>query len=162
MLNCPACGTPVERREQACSCGADLRLLRDLDGLADAWLNRGLAVLGKQGAGKALEWVSASCVARPTDAQARRIQAKLWAQLGKWDEALEALACASALDGDAQESEELRKAILERGGSERRGAAKGRFPASMAPPSGRGVRQARCKAIRPKRKPAKRNARKDR
>jgi tetratricopeptide (TPR) repeat protein len=69
-----------------------------LDGIADAWFNRGLLALSQGEPGLALEWLSACCAARPTDAVARKAQARVWAQLGHWDEALNALERAESLE----------------------------------------------------------------
>jgi tetratricopeptide (TPR) repeat protein len=113
MYNCPACGAiDVEGRE-TCACGADLSLLARLEAVSDAWFNEGLRVLSEGARGRALEWFSAACAARPTDAAARRAQAKVWAQLGRWDEAREALERAALIEPDADELNTLRQAIEE-------------------------------------------------
>ena len=117
MYHCPACGAEDITARSTCSCGADLSLLEKLDAVADAWFNRALEALSRGAPGQALEWVSASCAARPTDAAARRAQAKLWAQLGRPDEASDSLARAVAIDPEAPEAALLRQALDEAAGS---------------------------------------------
>ena len=111
MYSCPACGTDDVVRRAVCTCGADLTLLRRLDEVADAWFNRALTAAAEGQTGRALEWLSACCVARPTDAAARRAQAKVWAQLGRWNEARDALERAAELEPDAPELAALRQAL---------------------------------------------------
>lgn len=111
MYSCPACGAEEVASRAACSCGADLAPLQRLDGMADAWFNRALEALAAGHTGRALEWLSASCAARPTDAAARRAQAKIWAQLGLWQEARDALQRAADIDPDAPELAALRAAL---------------------------------------------------
>lgn len=111
MYSCPACGTEGKRDLFRCSCGADLALLEQLEGVADAWFNRALAALAEDRPGRALEWLAACCAARPTDAAAGRALARVWAQLGCWDQAADALDRAAALDPDAPETAELRQAL---------------------------------------------------
>jgi hypothetical protein len=94
-------------------CGADLSLFYSLDATADAWFNLGLEAIAASRPGRALEWISACCAARPTDVAAIRVQAKLWAQLGHVDEARAALARAAQLDPDAPELEPIRQALEE-------------------------------------------------
>ena len=86
-----------------CHCGADLSLLLTLDAVADAWFNRGLAALGCEAPGEALEWFSACCAARPADGPARLAQAKTWARLGRFKEALESLEKAKLLEVNGDE-----------------------------------------------------------
>lgn len=118
MVTCPACGAENATIPVRCRCGADLALLQRLDGIADAWFNRALEALAAGSPGRALEWLSACCVARPTDAAARRAQARVWAQLGCWQPARDALERAEALDPDAAEVAEIRQALDEaQGGS---------------------------------------------
>ena len=83
MYSCPACGAEDVAGRAACRCGADLSLLLRLDGIADAWFNRGLEALAEGAPGRALEWFAACCVARPTDAAARLALARVWPQLGR-------------------------------------------------------------------------------
>ncbi len=111
MYNCPACGEGEVTGRTRCRCGADLALLQQLDAVADGWFNRGLEALAAGRPGEALEWLSACCAARPTDAAARRAQAKVWAQLGHFAEARVALERAAALDPDAAELRAFREAL---------------------------------------------------
>ncbi len=111
MHTCPACGRKTISGMLRCDCGADLSLLAMLDATVDGWFNRGLAAANNNSAAEALEWFSACCVARPTDAPARIAQAKCWARLGRFDEALVALDKAAALEPDNGEPELLARAI---------------------------------------------------
>lgn len=103
MYNCPACGIEDVAQDTNCRCGADLSLLLQLDSLADLWFNRALGELRDNAPGRALEWLSAACAVRPADAAARRAQARLWAQLGRYGEARDALARSAELEPDAPE-----------------------------------------------------------
>ena len=111
MYNCPACGTDDVATRNLCVCGADLTLLRRLDEVADAWFNRALEAEAAGSPGSALEWLSACCVVRPMDGAARRAQAKVWAQLGRFAEARAALARAAEIEPDAPELEMLRQGL---------------------------------------------------
>jgi tetratricopeptide (TPR) repeat protein len=111
MYSCAACGAEEVGRQARCRCGADLTLLAQLDAVADTWFNRALAALAEDAPGQALEWLSACCAARPTDAAARRAQAKVWAQLGHWKEAAGALERAAAIEPDAPEIADIRQAL---------------------------------------------------
>lgn len=111
MYSCPACGAEDTAQRATCRCGADLTLLQRLDAVADAWFNRALEMLAQDAPGRALEWLSASCAARPTDAAARRAQARVWAQIGRLNEAREALDRAAELDPFASELLTVREAL---------------------------------------------------
>jgi len=111
MYSCPACGSEGVLGAGICRCGADISLLRSLDGLADAWFNKALMALASGDPGTALEWLSACCVANPTDAVARRAQAKVWAHLGRFAESRSALARAAAIDPNSPELESIELAI---------------------------------------------------
>jgi predicted Zn-dependent protease len=111
MYSCPECGAEEVASRATCVCGADLVPLQRLDSVADAWFNRALESLAGGATGRALEWLSASCAARPTDVAARLAQAKVWAQLGHCDEARDALERAAAIDPDAAELEIIRTAL---------------------------------------------------
>jgi len=113
MYSCPACGADDVEGRTVCRCGADVTLLQRLDSIADAWFNRALEALAEGRAGRALEWLSACCAARPTDAAARRAQARVWAQLGRYREALDALERAAELDPTAAELPSIREALDE-------------------------------------------------
>ena len=86
-------------------------MLRCLDGVPDAWFNRALAAAAAGQPGRALEWMAACCAARPTDAAALRALARLWARLGHWHEAQDALRRASAIDPNAPELDRIRAAL---------------------------------------------------
>jgi regulator of sirC expression with transglutaminase-like and TPR domain len=111
VYSCPKCGTPDVADQSTCACGADLTLLRRLDSIADVWFNRALECLDERKPGRALEWLAAYCVARPSDASARRALAKVWAQLGCIKEAGDALQRAVTLDPGAPEIEAIRRAL---------------------------------------------------
>src|SRR4051812_26825962 len=91
MYSCPACGLPGVERRPTCSCGADLSLLIRLDCLADAWFNSALDAFSAGAPGRAVEWLSACCAARPSDTTALRALAKAWAHLARFEEARAAL-----------------------------------------------------------------------
>ena len=99
--SCPACKRDGVGGQARCTCGADLELLWRLDEVADHWFNTGLASLAAGNRGRALEWLAACCVARPSDAAAHGALARVWAQLGHGPEAEDALARARDLDPDA-------------------------------------------------------------
>ncbi len=111
MYTCPACGAEDVSGQNMCRCGADLTLLLRIDGMADAWFNRALEALAKGKPGRALEWLAACCAVRPADVAAQRALAQVWAQLGRWAEAQEALARAQAVDPDAPGLPELEQAL---------------------------------------------------
>jgi Flp pilus assembly protein TadD len=113
MYKCPACGKDDVTGLSRCRCGADLTLLQTLDGVADVWFNYGLEALNRGAPGEALEWFSACCAARPTDAPARRAQAKVWAQLGHFREARDALKKAELLDPDDRDLKDAAAAVDE-------------------------------------------------
>jgi tetratricopeptide (TPR) repeat protein len=97
-----------------------LTLLERLDSVSDAWFNRALEFLQEGNLGRALELFAACCAARPSDASALRALAKVWGHLGRFDEAQDALQRAAAIDPDAPELGEIRRALLGLGGPTRR------------------------------------------
>jgi tetratricopeptide (TPR) repeat protein len=111
VYSCPECGSDQTSGEPRCRCGADLRLLQQVDALADVWFNRALAALAEGATGQALEWLAAACVARPTDVAARIALSQVWAQLGRWKEAADALERAAELDPGSVEVAALREAL---------------------------------------------------
>ncbi|MGB3975438.1 MAG: tetratricopeptide repeat protein [bacterium] len=112
MFQCPSCNSEVKENSFICpSCNADLSLLIKLGGLSDAWFNRALEELNNGKIGRALECLSACCVANPNDAIALRALAKVWAQLNCWQESLDALDRASSIDPETPELEEIRSAV---------------------------------------------------
>lgn len=116
MYDCPACGAEDVADQAACrNCGAGLSLLLQLGQVADLWFNRALAELRNDAPnrGRALEWLSACCAARPTDAAARLAQAKIWAQLDCWPEAQDALDRAAKIEPEAPELNLIRQALQE-------------------------------------------------
>ena len=113
-FNCPACGArPTSKRERCLACGMDFTLLHQIDGVADAWFNRGIEAAAEGEIGPALEWLAASCAARPTDAAARCALAKVWAQMGSWEQASRVLDRAASIDPNAAGVVQLREAIGE-------------------------------------------------
>ncbi|MCI0582003.1 MAG: tetratricopeptide repeat protein, partial [Chloroflexi bacterium] len=92
-------------------CGADLSLLADLDAVADAWFNEALKALAAGAPARALEWLAASCAARPTDAAVLRALARVWAQLGHPGAARDALDRAAEIEPDDPDLEGLRQAL---------------------------------------------------
>jgi predicted Zn-dependent protease len=113
MFSCPACGSQDVAGRTVCKCGADLSLLDRVEQVADAWFNRALEELAAGHEGRALEWLSACCAARPNDAEARRAQGKVWARMGRWTEALDSFDRAEALDPGQPETSALRMAVLQ-------------------------------------------------
>jgi predicted Zn-dependent protease len=111
MYSCPACGVEADKGQSVCRCGADLAMLQRMDAVADAWFNRALDALEAGNVERALEWLSACCAARPTDAAALRALAKLWAQLGKWRAARDALARAREIEPGAPELVLIERAL---------------------------------------------------
>jgi tetratricopeptide (TPR) repeat protein len=111
MYNCPACGVEVAGHDSRCYCGSDLSLLLQMETLADVWFNRALVELNANRHGRALEWLSAACALRPSDAAALRIQSKVWAQLGHYDEALDALERSAQFEPDAPQFREIAAAL---------------------------------------------------
>ncbi len=98
MIICPACSRQHTNVQDFCRCGADLRLLHQLNSLADAWFNKGLDLAAAGKPGEALMWFSACCTARPSDAAAWLALAQLWGQLGHWREGFLALDRAREID----------------------------------------------------------------
>jgi tetratricopeptide (TPR) repeat protein len=113
MFRCPACGTEVNPDWKVCICGASLVLLRQLEAAADAWYNRGLQELSAVRPGEALAWFSACCAARPTDAEARLAQARVWGQLGHWPECARAAQLAREIDPSLDGLPELEQLLAE-------------------------------------------------
>jgi cytochrome c-type biogenesis protein CcmH/NrfG len=113
MYRCPACGRDGIAKRMRCFCGADLSLLAQLDSLCDAWFNSALEALAAGKPGRAIERLSACCTARPSDVSALCALAKTWAQLGHLDDATDALGRATAVQPDAPELAEIRRALDE-------------------------------------------------
>lgn len=111
MYSCPVCDNNDVVGQATCSCGTDLTLLRHLDAAIDAWFNRGLAALAACRKGEALEWFSACCIARPTDAEAHRLRGEVWIELDHTPEARAALERAETLDPGSLKLAPLREAI---------------------------------------------------
>ncbi|MBI3248834.1 MAG: tetratricopeptide repeat protein [Deltaproteobacteria bacterium] len=115
MYTCPSCKNDDVVGKERCRCGADLGLLQRFVGLSDAWFNRALALQNEGRYGRALELLSACCVVRPDDSEARLVQAQMFAQLGCWREAGEALQAVRELDPDQPELAALEAALAEAG-----------------------------------------------
>jgi hypothetical protein len=113
MFRCPVCGVEIAPEWGVCTCGASLGLLRQMESVADAWYNRGLAELSAGRTGEALAWFSACCAARPTDAAARLAQAKVWGQLGHWLECARAAQRVREIDSSLPGLQELECLIAE-------------------------------------------------
>jgi len=135
MYSCPSCGRSDIEKTDTCSCGADLTLLRHLDAVCDAWFNRALGCLAEGEEGRALEWLSACCAGRPSDAGAALALAKVWARLGHWREASSALSRAADIDPCIEGLEAVRQAIQE-----------GLSPAAKPPKERAGAGSARGRA----------------
>ena len=113
MYSCPACGNSDVANQARCKCGADLTLLQCLEAVANAWFNRALSALADDRPGRALEWLSACCAARPMDAEARLVQAKVWARLGRWCEASDALDRAEGIGVSSDDLQAVRDVVRE-------------------------------------------------
>ena len=111
MYSCPACGDVDATGRLLCLCGADLSLLQRLDALGNLWFNQALDALDEGNLGSALEWLSACCVVRPRDAGALRAKAKIWARLGHFEEARNALNQAASSEPDTPELGVIRQAV---------------------------------------------------
>lgn len=111
MFNCPVCGSEVKADRAKCHCGTDLSFLIRIDCLADAWFNQALLELDRGFPGRALEWLSACCIAQPSDVDARIALSKVWTQLGCLDEALDSLKRVEQLAPDRKEVEDIRECI---------------------------------------------------
>lgn len=112
MYSCPACGKEDVTGQLTCiRCGTDLSLLKTLDSIADAWFNRALKEIDDGNSGRALQWLSACCAARPMDAEALRTRARVWGILGHWKEARDSLEEAQEVDPDAPELKEIESAL---------------------------------------------------
>jgi tetratricopeptide (TPR) repeat protein len=110
---CPACkAEDVDGKEQ-CRCGTDLSLLQRLSALADVWFNQALVLHAQGHYGRAVELLSACCVVRPEDAEARIVQAQVLAHLGRWPEAQHAVRIAQEIDPSRPELPALETALAE-------------------------------------------------
>lgn len=138
MYSCPVCGADDVARQPTCACGADLSLLQRLDAVADVWFNRGLGALAEGALGRALEWICACCAARPTDAAARLAQGKMWAQLGRWEEARDALDRVASIDPTLPELAGLYDAL--RGAGEKAGPEVPSTRSAAGPAAARAMR----------------------
>lgn len=87
MYLCPECGADQVAGRERCPCGADLRVLRDLATLLDAWFNAGVDALEAGRPGEAVEWFGACAIARPTEAEPLELLARAWFLLGRPAEA---------------------------------------------------------------------------
>jgi hypothetical protein len=89
---CPACGFDHASSENVCRCGAELSLLHELDALIDGWFSRGTLAHAEGDHAEAILWISATCAARPLDAEPHVELAKVWLDLGRPDYAARAFA----------------------------------------------------------------------
>jgi Tfp pilus assembly protein PilF len=110
---CPSCGQQREPTVETCSCGADLRLLVQVNQMCDAWFNRGIQAARDGNPGEALTWISACCASRPSDAEAWLVHARLWGQLGHPQEALASLEKARQLNPQLEGLEEVAQCLAE-------------------------------------------------
>ena len=69
-----------------CKCGTDLSLLQHIIARADLLFNQALDAYQTGQPAKALEFLEANAALIPFDTQARIVQAKLLAQLERWEE----------------------------------------------------------------------------
>ena len=99
-ITCPSCGAVATENLLCRQCNVDLSILYIINAVPDVWFNRAVESVQSGDWGKALEWVSACCVARPADASAHRMRAKIWGQLQHPIAARESLELARALEPD--------------------------------------------------------------
>lgn len=111
MYTCPACKAEVTAETDRCECGADLSLLRAMLALSDAWFNAALQEAERGRSDRALALVSTCCSLCPDDAQARFVQAQLFAQVGCYQAAQEALERCRDADPDLEGIDELARAL---------------------------------------------------
>ncbi|MFO1432357.1 MAG: hypothetical protein U1F76_19805 [Candidatus Competibacteraceae bacterium] len=85
MWLCPVCGRELTTAP-LCKCGADLGLLQQIRARADHLFNQALAAYEEGQIDRALEYLEANAVLVPLDVEARVVQTKLLARLGRWGE----------------------------------------------------------------------------
>lgn len=85
MWLCPVCGRELTTAP-ICKCGADLNLSQQIRARADHLFNQALAAYEEGRIERALEYLEANAVLVPFDVEARVVQAKLLARLGRWGE----------------------------------------------------------------------------
>lgn len=113
MYLCPECGSDQIAGRERCLCGADLRVLRDLTALQDAWFNAGAGALEAGRHGEAVEWFAACAVARPTEVEPLELLARSWLLLGRPAEAARVLDRADELGPPGEARSALRSQIAE-------------------------------------------------
>jgi tetratricopeptide (TPR) repeat protein len=86
MVLCPICNREVGDA-LICKCGADLSLLQQIIARADHLFNQALEAYRAGRLARALEYLEANAMLVPHDFEARIVQAKLLAQLRRWEEA---------------------------------------------------------------------------
>lgn len=111
MLHCPSCSSTIPDRRASCVCGADLLALQEIETLVDAWFNRAVEALEAGDEGRALEWLAACSIARPSDVEALAALALLWIRLGRPDDARRALERARSVEPDAAAIGEVEAAL---------------------------------------------------
>jgi tetratricopeptide (TPR) repeat protein len=118
---CPSCGLEKPYSLETCTCGADLRLLVQVNQLCDSFFNWGIQAAGQGNLGEALFWLSACCASRPTDAEAWLAHARAWGQLGHWQEGLGSLERARELNPLLAGLESAAQCLKEMGGRSSQG-----------------------------------------
>ncbi len=111
MYNCPSCGKENSEQKNVCSCGVDLTLLQCVESLTASWFNQALEAAIAKEYGKAVELLSACCIANPSDAEAFKLRAKAWMGLGCGAEAKRSCDRIIELDPDCHELSQLTEAI---------------------------------------------------
>lgn len=110
-ITCPACGKERPPNLESCVCGADLRLLVQVNQLCDTWFNQGVQAARAEHPGEAVFWLSACCAASPGDAAAWLAHARAWGQLGRWQEALASLEHAYEINPQLSDLPEVRECL---------------------------------------------------
>ncbi len=114
-ITCPACGKERPLSLATCNCGADLKLLVQVNQLCDTWFNQGIQAARDGKPGEAVFWLSACCAASPGDAAAWMAHARAWGQLGHWQQALTSLEHAYEIYPQLDGLVEVRQSLFEMG-----------------------------------------------
>jgi hypothetical protein len=113
-LLCPTCGRELAGAP-VCKCGTDVRLLQQIVARADHLFNRALEAYHAGHVARALEYLEANAALVPFDVEARLVQAKLLARLGRWEEVAEIVRLVRMSEPAHPELEDLVDALNESG-----------------------------------------------
>lgn len=113
MLLCPTCNRELSD-EPVCKCGTDVNLLHQIVARADHLFNQALEAYRTGQTARALECLEANAALVPFDVEARLVQAKLLAQLERWEEAEAIIQRVQASEPNHPEMEGLIEVLAER------------------------------------------------